>query len=27
VRGATLPEGEGSVTGDVVMDPTNDLFR
>ena len=27
VRGATLPQGAGSVTADVVMDPANDLFR
>ncbi|MBA2275311.1 MAG: coenzyme F420-0:L-glutamate ligase [Chloroflexi bacterium] len=27
VRGAALPEGEGSVAADVVMDPVNDLFR
>jgi F420-0:gamma-glutamyl ligase len=27
VRGVTLPEGDGTVAGDVVMDPTQDLFR
>ncbi len=27
VRGAELPPGDGSVTGDVVMDPAADLFR
>ncbi len=27
VRGATPPDGEGSIVADVVMDPSNDLFR